>query len=346
MALFSPIFCALCALGAQGRAAPQFVWQGQVDGIAILHLQGRGLTVQIQQGDPVERQQFRFADALPDARQKVRVEVREGRGYVHVIDQPSVDNHYTLALAIEDRQAGKAFYSIALYWDTSNNGYDREAGKTDKVTWSGRVDHAAVISCQKKTCVSNPERGAAHSAPVADEHFKFSKPLPDHDTEVRLEELDGRGEIQLVEQPRESNQYTARVSIRDLGVGAGDYSFTLVWKRPTAKDPGPIPEPAGRAFRWTGRVDGRMRVTIQGGASFSEVVEGARVTADQGGGEHAEMLRPLPARSDLMPVVRKLRGRGQVAIVESPSEKNNYRLIFEIDDPEPGADDYEVELDW
>ncbi len=47
-----------------------------------------------------------------------------------------------------------------------------------------------------------------------------------------------------------------------------------------------------------------------------------------------------------MPAIRKLRGRGQVSIVESPSEKNNYRLVFEIDDPEPGADDYEVELDW
>jgi hypothetical protein len=63
-------------------------------------------------------------------------------------------------------------------------------------------------------------------------------------------------------------------------------------------------------------------------------------------GEHAEMLRPLQARSDVTPIIRKLRGRGQVAIVESPSEKNNYQLIFEINDPEPGADDYEVELDW
>ena len=50
--------------------------------------------------------------------------------------------------------------------------------------------------------------------------------------------------------------------------------------------------------------------------------------------------------SDVRPAIRKLRGRGQVSIVESPSEKNNYRLVFEIDDPEPGADDYEIELDW
>jgi hypothetical protein len=71
------------------------------------------------------------------------------------------------------------------------------------------------------------------------------------------------------------------------------------------------------------------------------VLDGAPVA-----GEHAEIFRPLPARSDMTPAIRKLRGRGQVAIVESPSEKNNYQLVFEINDPELGADDYEVELDW
>jgi hypothetical protein len=337
LALISPIFCALCAPLAQGGAEPQFVWQGQVDGIAILHLQGKHLAVQIQQGEPVENQQSHFSDALPDTRQRVRVEVLKGRGYVHVIDQPSIENHYTLAVAIEDRQPGSAFYSIALYWDTSSNGFERDSGKTDKVAWSGRVEHAAVIDCQKQNCVSHSE----HGTQVADEHFKFSKPLPDRATEVRLERSDGRGEIRLVEQPRESNHYTARVSISDPVAGATDYSFTLVWNRANNKEPAPIPEPTGRAFLWTGKVDGRVRVTVQGGASFSETQEGERII-----GEHAEMLRSLPARSDVAPVIRKLQGRGQVAIVESPSEKNNYRLVFEINDPEPGADDYEVELDW
>jgi len=343
LGLVSPILCALCALpGAVSGAAPQFVWQGQVDGIVILHLQGKHLTVQIQQGDPVERQRFHFSDALPETQQqKVRVEVLEGRGNVHVIDQPSIENHYTLAVAIEDRQPGTAFYSIALYWDVSSNIFEHGEGKTDNLTWSGRVDHAAIVSCSGKNCVSSSDQGVGRDAPVADEHFKFSKPLPGRDTEVRLEDQDGRGEIRLIEQPRERNNYTARVSIRDIGAGAGEYSFRLVWNRASAKDPGPIPEPVGRGFYWTGTVDGRAQVTLQGGASFSNVLEGARIV-----GEHAEMIRPLPARSDLMPAIRKLRGRGQVAIVESPSEKNNYRFVFEINDPEPGADNYEIELDW
>ncbi len=345
MRLVALICSIFCTLGAEA-ATPQFIWQGQVDGIAILHLQGKKLTVQIQQGEPVERQEFHFSDVLPDAGQKVRIEVLQGRGYVHVIDQPSGQNQYTLAIGIEDRQPGSAFYSIAAYWDTSNNNFDRNAAKTERGTWSGRVDHAAVISCHAKSCVSSSEPGAEHGAPVADEHFKFSKPLPDRDAEVRLEDLDGRGEIRLVEQPRERNNYTVRISIHDPGTGAGEYSFTLVWNRAGNKDRGsnqavPIPEPAGRGFVWRGKVDGQVRVAIQGGASYSEVVDGERII-----GEHGDMFRSLPARSDLTPSIKKLQGRGQVSIIESPSDKNNYRLVFEIDDPDPGADDYEVELDW
>jgi hypothetical protein len=146
----------------------------------------------------------------------------------------------------------------------------------------------------------------------------------------------------LIEQPRQRNNYTARVSIRDPQAGAGEYTFTLVWNRSRTKQEGsPIPDPTGRGLVWTGTVDGRVRVTVEGGASFSAVLEGAPIT-----GEYAEILRPLPARADLTPTIQKLHGRGRVSIVEPPSEKNNYRLIFEIDDPEPGADYYQVELDW
>jgi hypothetical protein len=331
------LFLCVCAvLPAQDH--PQFVWQGQVDGTAILHLARKRLTVQIQDGAPVERQKFHFSDALPQTRQTVRVEELEGRGYVHVIDQPSIENQYTLAVAIEDRQPGSAFYSIALYWDASGNLFEPGAEKADRVFWGGRVDEQAIISCHQQSCVSSASEGA----PVADEHFKFSRPLPNRDTEVRLEDPDGRGDIRLIEQPRQRNNYTARVSIRDPQAGAGQYSFTLVWNRPSSKEaPTLIPDPTGRGFLWSGTVDGRVRVTLEGGASFSAALEGAPFT-----GEHAQMLRPLPKRADLAPMIQKLHGRGKVSIVESPSDKNNYRLVFEIDDPEPGSDYYEVELDW
>ena len=220
---FALVFLSAC-LCAQDR--PQFVWQGQVDGTAILHLAGKRLAVQIQDGAPVEREKFHFSDALPQTQQNIRIEELQGRGYVHVIDQPNIENHYMLAVAIEDRQPGSAFYSLALYWDASSNVFER-GDKTDHVSWTGRVDEGAVISCHKQSCVSSVE----HGAPVADERFKFSHAIPDRDTEVRLQDPQGRGELRLIEQPRQRNNYTARVSIRDPQAGAGEYTFTLVWNR-------------------------------------------------------------------------------------------------------------------
>ncbi len=320
-------------LGAQDR--PQFIWHGDVDGIDILYLRAKHLDVQVKEGAPVAGQQFHFYAPLPDTRQDARLEVRQGRGYVHIIDQPRIENHYTLAVSIEDRQPGVSPYSIALYWDTSNRGFER-SGRTDKVTWSGRVDEEALISCQDKTCSSSAGRGG----PVAEEHYKFSRPLPHRDVEVTLEDQQGRGEVRLVEQPRERNNYMARVSIRDPQSGSGEYSFTLVWSRPKNKELLPVIE-AERGMIWHGTVAGRARVTIKGGSAISEVDRGGSIAA-----ERADFLRTLPASSDLHPAVKKLSGRGDVQIVEYPSEKNNYRLVFEITDSGSGASNYEIEVDW
>ena len=135
-----------------------------------------------------------------------------------------------------------------------------------RAAWIRRPSSVAA----SKACVSSAEQGA----PVADEHFKFSRPLPDRDVDVRLEDPEGRGEIRLIEQPRQQNNYTARVSIRDPQAGAGEYSFTLVWNRASSKElkeAATIPDARGRGFLWSGTVDGRVRVTLKGGASFSEI---------------------------------------------------------------------------
>lgn len=321
-------------LGAQER--PQFVWQGEVDSTAILYLRAKHLDIQVKDGAPVAHQQFHFYQRLPESRQDARLDVLKGRGYVHIIDQPRLENHYTLAVSIEDRQPGSSFYSIAFYWDASNRVFERGSGRTDKLAWNGRVDEEALISCQDKNCSSSASRGA----PVASERFNFSRALPQRDVEVSLEVPEGRGEIRLVEQPRQRNNYTARVSIRDPQAGSGEYSFTLVWTRPSDKETLPVIE-AQRGMLWTGVVDGRARIAIRGGTAFSEVVQGAPIS-----GERADFLRHLPARSDLNPAVKKISGRGRVEIVENPSEQNNYRLVFEISDSESGPSRYEIEVDW
>ena len=328
-----PLVLLACSLLGQDR--PQFVWQGEVDGVAILRLRANRVEVQIQEGAAVGGQKFRYYDRLPQVRQDARVVVQQGRGLVHVVDQPRLENGYSLAVAIEDRQPGSSFYSIAVYWDASGNVFEGGAGRSDRMTWSGRVDQDAVISCRERSCVAESRDGA----PVADSHFRFSRPLPKQAVTVRLEEPEGRGAVRLVEQPSERNHYTAQVSIRDPESGAGEYSFVLVWRRPNGKEVDLHASEQG--LIWSGVVEGRVRVTVEGGAAFSEAVEGGRVA-----GERTDFQRPLPARSDLDWKIKKLRGRGDVQLVETPSEKNNYRLVFEVQNTGGGPDAYQVEVDW
>jgi hypothetical protein len=92
---------------------------------------------------------------------------------------------------------------------------------------------------------------------------------------------------------------------------------------------------------WSGIVDGRVRVTIKGSSSISETIQGAPIFL-----ERADFMRALPSRSDLKPAVKKLSGNGRVEIVEYPTEKNNYRLIFEISNSESGPSTYAIEVDW
>jgi hypothetical protein len=99
---------------------------------------------------------------------------------------------------------------------------------------------------------------------------------------------------------------------------------------------------AQRGLIWSGIVNGRGRVTIECSSSISESFQGSAPIS----GERVDFLRPLPNRSDVKPLVKKLSGNGRVDIVEYPTEKNNHRLIFEISNSEPGPSTYAIEVDW
>ena len=70
-----------------------------------------------------------------------------------------------------------------------------------------------------------------------------------------------------------------------------------------------------------------------------------RISGQQTYGEQASFQTPFP-RANVDVSVNKLRGRGDVQIVERPSAANNYTLVLEIDDKDGGADTYDLELNW
>jgi hypothetical protein len=221
-------------VAAYGQMQPQFIWQGEVDGTSVLFLHGKRLRVENRKGLPVQKQSYRFYQPLPESRQNVRMEVRESRGAVQIIQQPDLENGYTAAVMIQDLQPGASTYSLALYWDV-NLGAQFSDGRSelpppfiDRLNWSGQVQGDVTVECRGHACTAH----AANGGSVAREHTDISRRLPDRDVPVSLRDKEGRGKIELLEQPSRANHYTAKVRIGDDGAGPADYSFTLTWERP------------------------------------------------------------------------------------------------------------------
>jgi len=346
----TPRIFALLALSSATYAAsagsPQFLWDGDVDQTAILSIRGDQLRVNSPHGGAAENQRWRFFAPLADSHQDVRLEVRSGRGSVRITRQPTLPNNYTATVQIDDPQDGRGHYSIALYWESDpdqnrrwhdrgwqgDSGVTRRREESGNVTWRGHVEGDAIVECRASSCRSEVQEGM----PVSHERVHFTRPLPESEVAVSLESENPY--IRVLEQPLRSNGYSARLEISDGCGEQKECSFTLKWSEP---DSGTVPKPPPvRALVWSARVSGTVRVMVRDSSTVSEVLSGKPTV-----NELALFDRALPHES-LLPVIRKLQGRGNVAIAEAPSEKNGYTLVFAIRDPGPGADDYAVELDW
>ena len=315
-----------------GQERPQLVWKGAVQGLVTLYIKGKRVEAE-EKGGSITQQHFRFRHGLPEGNVHPRLEKIEGRGYVQVVEPPHADNNYTLVVRIEDRQGGSAPYSLAFYWDDNRMENSRELSGGGRLKWKGRIHDEVIVSCHESTCEASAISG---SLPLR-EDYKFSKPLPLSDVEVNLEKIEGRGEIRLLDPPLEKNGYTARVLIRDRENGASDYSFTLTWGRPIERE---VPAGPQLGLMWRGRVDGRVRVSVRGGAVASHILDGKPVI-----GQTTDFYQTLPSRSDLNVTLKKLNGRGEARIIELPSSQNHFELLIEIDSS-TGADDYQIEVDW
>jgi hypothetical protein len=371
---------------AQNR--PQLTWEGYVSGSAVLHIQGDRVDVQGRDTGSVERPRVQLNAPLPAARQTIQMDVRRGRGRVNVVEQPTPRNEFTATVRIDPVGTQHELYRIDFFWDEYAGGNRRQGGwnqsrRRDRqaddygyrgrqrdeygysdggeMTWSGSVDQEAIIEIRGRRANVRTLRGRE----VYGARVDFSEPLPRNAADLRLEQIGGRGVIELVEQPHSGNNYSAVVRVFDSAAGADQYAFRLVWGSEGGaysssggyNSSGGVLSPSGGGYsdpvygggstgvygsgmRWVGRVDGTVRVSVRGDRAWTTRVSGGPVY-----GENASFGGVLP-RANVDAEVRKLRGRGDVDIVQRPSSQNGYTLIFEIEDDDAGQDDYEIEVTW
>jgi hypothetical protein len=212
--------------------------------------------------------------------------------------------------------------------------------------WSGRVDSLARISIQgggaHVTLVGNTDYG------TGDLHIRNE--LPHRDGTVTVQVASGRGDVDVVQQPRADNDYTAIVRIRDHSGGADRYQLTALWtpgSATTSEVAGEVEHRRDRddnvrqvgLLHWTGNVDKTVVVRWRGDRAMLQNVNGAPATdvrADVAGSG-------LPDRDVTLRIVKR-QGRGDIIIEQQPSSGNNYTAVIRIEDPDEGYGHYDFDV--
>ncbi|MFB3903500.1 MAG: hypothetical protein ACE15E_08610 [Acidobacteriota bacterium] len=108
----------------------------------------------------------------------------------------------------------------------SPGGYYGDYGVSGRMRWSGRVDDEIMIMLEGSRASVRTVMGDR----VRDEDYSFDSPLPRRELRMRLRKLNGRGSVDLIEEPSRRNGYSAVVRIRDKKSGSDEYEFELHWE--------------------------------------------------------------------------------------------------------------------
>ena len=222
--------------------------------------------------------------------------------------------------------------------------------------WRGKVDDGMRIYVRGDNVQSRSTNGAI----VRNRGRVFEdNALPRREGVVRVQLLEGRGRVFVVQQPNRSNDYTAILQVRDVQRGADQYRIAAffdpddsrwgdrggVWGRDS--NGGVWGDSNGdvgygdRVLHWSGNVDGDLRISLWRGQVNYDVVSGERpqnVRSNIGG-------RQMTQRTGQLTVSLR-QGRGIVTVVEQPSSYNNYTAVVRVLDSQSGYGFYDFDLVW
>ncbi len=214
----------------------------------------------------------------------------------------------------------------------NGNGRGGRGSQTGTVTWSGRVDNRVNIVIRGNEVTNQQVAGA-----FSPDYQNMDGVLPRRNSTISVNKLQGRGTAFVIQQPAQSNDYTAVVQVSDPQRSDDEYRLEIRWQSESANVDDRYN--AGR-LTWRGRVDQRVNVVISG--SDVESTDESRSGLKNVG---FDINGYLAARAGNVSV-RKRRGRGTVTVLQQPDRNNNYEAIIQIYDEASGDDDYEIEVTW
>jgi hypothetical protein len=219
--------------------------------------------------------------------------------------------------------------------------------------WRGRVDREVRLVMRGDDVWTRGVSGRdARNA-----RARVARSLPSRAGQVRVQLLDGRGDVAVIQQPTSQNNYTAIVRIYDRSGGADRYRLAAYWQpvgtgrwgdRTRDDDDGRWDRDGrygGRdgtdgMLRWRGAVDDEVEIRIQG-RNFD-----TRTLSGNGTRDVRASISGRALRREQQVSVRERQGRGTVTVVQQPSQWNNYTAVVRIRDRQGGFGYYDIEVIW
>lgn len=226
------------------------------------------------------------------------------------------------------------------------------AQDTRLFTWRGVVDDDLRIAMRSGNIQSQVVAGAQTSTRG---RVNRASVLPRREGTVTVQLLEGRGTVRVIQQPTASNSFTTIIQVKDAQGGAGAYRFATyfepavsvsrrgrdrVWESVGGEVVGSL-SPGEPVLRWSGNVDGDVRITLQRNNAGYSVESGASIR------NVSASIAPggLPRQESRL-ALRGRQGRGRIAIEQNPSALNGYTAIIRIVDPDPSYGFYDFDVIW
>lgn len=256
----------------------------------------------------------------------------------------------------------------------------QQANGQELFQWNGRVDREVQIVMRGGNVWTNDvgrtEPGRARSRALS--------VLPRQQGEVAVRVLDGRGDVDVIQQPTSRNGFTSIVRIRDPRGGADNYRLVAYWQGYANGDVWGRDRGVGRGRNQNGR-DGVYRGGNDNDDDDRGQRQGGNGRQQSGNGQYGNYGRsafhwtgnvdgeleiriqngrvnyrtlsgkePMnvradrgnldAGRSDVRVSVAQNQGRGSVTVAQQPSSWNGYTTVIRVSDPQGGYGYYDFDL--
>ncbi|MDB4906157.1 MAG: hypothetical protein JWO05_941 [Gemmatimonadetes bacterium] len=234
-------------------------------------------------------------------------------------------------------------------------------------SWAGRVDTEVQLTISgNNVTTSNIGRNESRARTAT-----VRSALPREDGQVSIQTVEGRGNVDVIQQPSANNGYTAIVRIRDPQSGSAVYRLDGTWQslgnsgngygrgRGNGNNGNGVGNGNGnngngnngngraygrrrqnqQSMQWSGDVDGDLLIRFRpNGINYRALSGGAPQNVQPSG-----TAIPQGATNVTLTVND---GRGSVTVTQQPSARNGYTTAIRVSDPQGGYGHYTFTVNW